>query len=168
MTARRFGKGWDVFPAYLRGYNRGLPFMEKAMLWMLATSYLKMLRERIDSQPGDVPPLSRSWTEEKARRGLDPRIWVATGFFRDHLKAVQIAKGVIFVGATKMKHKPSGVPMEKIAEVIEYGSVEHGIPPRPLFRPVGDKFRKTALVALHTDLGMFFATGGRAIPGGKS
>jgi len=153
--------GWSAFPSYLRGYSRNLPLFEKLLIKSTGSDFLKKVRERIKEQPDDVPSLHAFTVAKKAREGTDPRMWIETGFWEKHLGITQVRKGMIFAGASrKMVHKPSGKKMSEIGEIFEYGSPKDNIPPRPLFRPVMARFKKSWLRKLQVSGGLFFASRG--------
>lgn len=159
MSMKKFGKGWHQFPKYLSGYSRAIPVLEKLYLESVGKGFLKTIKDRILSQPSDVPALSPYWVAEKARQGLDERMWIATGFFLDNLNITQVKKGVIFVGASRRKiHRPSGKTMAELMEMFEYGDPSKRIPPRPILRGAVKTFAKRhrAIVAMVS--GMFFAS----------
>lgn len=150
-------KQGHLLPSYLRGYSKNLPLLDKVALAVMAETYLHALKKRIKDQPADVPALSRGYKDDKARGGYDPRIWVRTGFFLNNLKIAQVRKGVLFVGATGLRHKPSGMTMSQLAAVFEYGDVARGIPPRPLFRPTNARIKGALVTKLGMVSGAFFA-----------
>tara|TARA_Y100000310_G_scaffold139322_1_gene138622 strand:- start:3817 stop:4347 length:531 start_codon:yes stop_codon:yes gene_type:complete len=137
-------KNIKKMPPYLRGYSKKLPMAEKRLIKNSAEDYLAQVKRRILSQPGDVPPLTPWTLAKKKKEGLDSRMWLATKYWYKNLGITQVKKGVVFVGASKKKkHTPSGKTMAELAEIFEYGSPKDRIPPRPIFRVVNKKFKKS-------------------------
>lgn len=112
-------------------------------------------------------PLHPFTLSEKARLSQDPRILIATGFYANHIDVVEekFGKGYSYrVGFSEKMH-PSGIPLEKLARIQEYGAKIEvtpkmraylhwrglhlkeetkyiTIPPRPHFMPVFLRVRR--------------------------
>lgn len=143
---------WYRFPSYLRGYSRKLSVVAKVIIRLEAEKLLKMYKDYMVSQPTGLPPLTEKWIERKEAMGYSKNMWMMTKFFYDNLKIVQVSKGVVFVGATRKKHKPSGLSMSDVAKMFEYGTKNQ--PPRPIFGPVNKKYATVRAIFLAKTIGM--------------
>ena len=92
----------------------------------------------------DFPPLSDKYVARKGLLGLDTRILIATS---EYLSSIQIrqVKGIqgktarhVGVDSNK-KHKSSGLPMSELALIMEYGTSDGRIPPRPHYSKAWNK-----------------------------
>jgi hypothetical protein len=103
-----------------------------------AKRFLEEIQNTIESQSESWVPLTDEYLSRKMNRGLDSRIYLATGSFIGGITIQKDPDGVgFFVGPEPgMIHEPSQLPLEWIASVMEYGDGQLGIPPRPLFGPV--------------------------------
>lgn len=103
-----------------------------------AEEVLKEFHDILDNQKYKWEPLSPAYEEFKAQTGLDPRIMIATSFYKDHIEIWEEG-GHIYLGAKPgVIHKPSGMPLVKIMRIHEYGTKT--VPARPLWRPLLSKF----------------------------
>lgn len=108
--------------------------------------YLNLLKSKIEGQSLPWTPLSQYYLEYKIKKGLDTRVLIATGDYLSQLKVQEVkgsSKGKqLFVGASPNDiHKPSGLSMEKIAQILEYGRADGKMPARPHFRPSWEEAR---------------------------
>ncbi len=105
-------------------------------------------QQRIEEQdfPSfDASPLSPAYAKYKARMGLDPRVMIATGYYKDAIKVFsrknRDGSVTYYVGFHKRElardHKGERVPITlvKLAWVHEKGSVEMNVPARPHWSP---------------------------------
>jgi hypothetical protein len=105
-----------------------------------ADKFLADLKEAIESQTLNMKPLNRKYKAWKIRKGLDPRILIATGKL---LAAYQVQKlppghgdGYVINVA---RRKQRGVWLSTIDRAHEYGTGH--LPARPHWRPVIAKFK---------------------------
>lgn len=99
-----------------------------------AEIFYNALMETIQSQ--DFPPLSPEYKKRKGLLGLDTRILIATG---EYLSNIQIRRVNGYNGKTARHvgvdsntiHSQSGLPMSDLALIMEYGTSDGRIPPRP-------------------------------------
>lgn len=113
-----------------------------------AEEFAQALKSVIRKQLFDWKPLSPEYAKYKERKGLDPRILVATG---DYVDAIGVhreetrTKGVIYrVGfAPGAIHEPSGLPYNRLAHIHEFGvfTGTAEIPARPHWRPTIARFK---------------------------
>jgi hypothetical protein len=70
-------------------------------------------------------PLHPFTVKEKAKKGLDSRNLIATGYYVEHIGVQEEKKGkkgyTYRVGFTSKKH-PSGITMNKLGRIMEYGA----------------------------------------------
>ena len=116
-------------------------FSDKELSLMVARELVKRLKKRIEEQDSKWKPLNKEYLEYKKRHGLDLRKWVATGELESSI-TVKHSHGSYYVTFLRKKNK-EGRFFETIARANEYGTSR--IPPRPLFRPVLEAFRKEML-----------------------
>jgi len=95
--------------------------------------------ETSDRKPFKLKPLSPNYARGKELRNEDGRILVATG---DYIAGIEVRKanipgsGVVYgVGLENRNHVPSGIPLAKLAKILERGSAAAKIPPRPHWAP---------------------------------
>lgn len=102
----------------------------------------------IKEQRYNWPPLSDNYLNYKLNKGLDDRIYIATGEYL--IKGIGYFEkgGFIFVGPKPGIHKPSKLPYEYLGRILEYGT--DTIPARQLWRPLlsstlrkSQKFKRT-------------------------
>lgn len=166
-SIQKIGKDWKRFPSYLRGYSRNIPIFSKTLLIGAANLYKRKIEERIESQPQELE-LSKQALDEKLEHGYSLDIWIRTGFFKKNLLTIQQQKGEVYVGASPNKiHKPSGDTMEERARVMEYGDSSRNIPPRPIFHPAYEEFKKEIGAKLSLSYGLFLKTGGLSVKADK-
>lgn len=87
-------------------------------------------------------PLSRDYLASKERRGLDPRIYIATGFFLSNIKIWEDGAGIHVGFEPDAVHTPSGLKLNVLARILEFGSAKARIPARPLWRPAISAIRR--------------------------
>jgi phage gpG-like protein len=98
------------------------------------------VRRAIQNQAYQWMPLSKDYAEMKRRNNLDPRIYVATGFFLNNIKYWKDSKGKWHVGLRpRVKHPDSDLTLVHLARIHEFGvdRPDKGvvIPARPVWRP---------------------------------
>lgn len=93
------------------------------------------IKQNIENQSLNLPPLTKKYAEEKARKGLDPRILIATREYVENIKVLDIKKEgntlILFVGVPSGEKHHSGLSFAELAYYIEYGTVKS--PARPAF-----------------------------------
>jgi len=110
----------------------------------IANRFVEILKSHIELQDLNWDPLSSDYAAFKRATGLDPRIWIATGLLLEQIEVTpskettshggtEIRKG-FFAGITRDKMHDD-VPTWLIADALEHGVAERGLPARPLFGP---------------------------------
>lgn len=134
----------------------------KKRLELLPSRKYKIKLEYI--KPFPMIKLKKYYLKRKVREGLDPRIMLATG---DYAAGIVVRKvktrktGVYYKVATaKRRHRPSGLPLSKLAKIHEFGVANmtlpigstrtnsFSFPARPHWRPT---FRLLVKVAKETE-----------------
>lgn len=104
---------------------------EKDLLEKLGRAIVRSLKSHIRSQDLGWVPLSESTVRKK---GFDT-IYVDSGDFLKSLShEVTVTNGVASLEVFPDGDHSSGIPMQEIADYLEYGTVN--MAPRPLWRPV--------------------------------
>ena len=70
-------------------------------------------------------PLHPFTLKEKKKKGHDPRTLIASGFYVNSIKVVEQKKGkgwTYFLGFEPNLKHPGGLPLEKLARILEYGA----------------------------------------------
>lgn len=111
----------------------------------MADQLCETFRSAIDTQRykgRKWPPLSVAYSTWKGKKHLSLNIWEATGTLKKEIKVFK--KGnFIAVGFKQKDHYKSKVKINDVGRYMEYGTNgKHGMPPRPLFRPVTIYMRK--------------------------
>ena len=102
----------------------------------VAEEMREYLIEAITTQRYNWKPLSENYLKKKRNDPeLDERIYIATGFFLDHIDVWEDQDGVHVGFHPGVIHEPSGLPLNVLARILEFGSAKVGIPARPLWRP---------------------------------
>lgn len=138
--------GWDVVGRTFNEMQRTIDKVGDEPMKQCAEAYLEKLKSKMAGQEFPWTPLSASYVAYKKKKGLDSRMLIATGEYLEKLKVGKskgTSKGAsLFVGADPSDiHTPSGLSMEKIAGIMEYGSSNGNIPARPHFRPTWEEMR---------------------------
>lgn len=107
-------------------------------------SFQKQIEQQ-DFPSFNASPLSPGYAKRKERMGLDPRVMIATGYYKDAIKVFSRKNrdGSItyYVGFHKRElardHKGKRVPITlvQLAWVHEKGSVKMNVPARPHWSP---------------------------------
>lgn len=138
----------------MRGYERIVNFVEifEAQVVDIAAEELEAAAKRysaevrgiIRNQSYNHVPLNQAYLESKKKKGLDPRILIATADYVNKIKAKRVkgaGKEVSYrVGPPMGIHKPSGLPYKTLARIHEFGSDDGRIPARPVWRPSWSAF----------------------------
>ena len=91
----------------------------------------------LDNQKYNWKPLKEAYKQWKISKGLDERILIATGLYRDSIKW-WTRQGRVHFGVPKTKKTAEGFPLWALARVHEFGT--RTVPARPLWRPILSKF----------------------------
>lgn len=108
----------------------------------VAEELLEYLTDTIENQRYKWKPLKPDYLESKRRKGLDERIYVATGFFLEHIEMWEDKDGVHVGFRPGIIHEPSGLELNVLARILEFGSARRNIPARPLWRPAFSVIRR--------------------------
>ncbi len=133
-------KSKNDIKGYVKILNSTLLIAYKQSYIKAINDFYKYLTNVLDRQKYKWKPLSSEYKSWKEKHGLDTRMLIATGFYRDHI-IVKIGERTAFVGLPNIIHKPSGLPLPTLAFIHEYGTKrrtekgERWIPARPLWRP---------------------------------
>lgn len=118
----------------------GDEYLEKS-----AEMYQKELYNLIDTQGYRWKKLSDVYLAMKKRKNLDTRTLIATGEYLESIEVGDVdnvnGKRYIYVGVSPNAIHTSGIKMQALAEIHEYGSRDGKIPPRPHYRPAWTKVR---------------------------
>lgn len=109
-----------------------------------AELYMEKLVENIESQSLSFAPLTQAYLNRKIALGLDKRTLIATS---NYVSSIEIrstgsigGRMSMFVGPSEGTHV-SGLPMNAIAAIHEYGTSDGRIPARPHYRPTWEQTR---------------------------
>ena len=96
--------------------------------------FYNALMDTIKAQ--DFTPLSPKYVQQKRLLGLDTRILLATHEYVSNIQVRRVngikGKTARHVGVdSNTRHKPSGMKMSDLALIMEYGTADGRIPPRP-------------------------------------
>lgn len=100
------------------------------------------LVEVIESQRYKWKPLSEAYKDSKRRKGLDDRIYIATGFFLKSITVWEDKSGIHVGFEPGTVHPGSGMDIAVLARILEFGSARAQIPARPLWRPAISAVRR--------------------------
>ena len=123
----------------------------KKKLEFIAQSFLIRIKEVIEGQKYNWVPLKDAYKKQKIKQQLDPRILIRTG---EYVESIYIEKtevkpdedspeGLILSFSIRLpdkEHEESGINLQLLARIMEYGSFKRNIPPRPHWRPVIEEF----------------------------
>ena len=85
-------------------------------------------------------PLNSQYKAWKIKKGLDPRILIAYGYYLNSIKVYKSGKDWV-VGVDPFQiHPKTGIRMKKLARYLEYGTSK--MPARPHWRPAFEYIRK--------------------------
>ena len=108
----------------------------------ISETMVESVRTVIEKQLYKWPPLTDKYAKEKARKGLDPRILIATGKYKDAIKVlreetredgVTYSVGVEGTFTTKKNGQEVELPLELLGRWLEFGTSK--MPPREHWRP---------------------------------
>lgn len=116
----------------------------------LADEMANRAKEVIKKQAYKWAPLSPDYKAFKKKKGLDRRILIATKDYIENGIGSYVKGKTTFVGPLPGTHKPSGLPYEKLAEYLEYGTFNTDgsvkMPARRLWGPLKIEARKRSKV----------------------
>jgi len=111
-------------------------------VYEVAKEFQDYLIDVIETQRYKWKPLSFDYKRRKWLQGLDERIYIATGFFVDSITIWEDKSGVHVGFLPGLVHEPSGLQIEVLARILEFGSAKAQIPARPLWRPAISAIRR--------------------------
>lgn len=127
----------DLTPIFnvLRHLSEGLDKFGYEFEKEQAEYMLERIKYHIDRQDLKWEPLQQSYVAYKNQRGLEVGTWIATRDLYEKLSVVEV-DGHFYIGAEEdVMHEPSGLTINHIIQVHEFGVLKLGIPARPLFAP---------------------------------
>ncbi len=119
-----------------------------------ASALKEIIKGHIRDQDIKWKTLSPKYLLQKERLNQEvPGYWNATGELFERINVHFDKKYGYYVGgATGEKHEESGLELNKLISILEFGSYKAGIPARPLFRPSAKEFRKYIQTDLSVDV----------------
>lgn len=109
-----------------------------------AELYRDAIKGHIDAQDMRWIALSSNYLAKKKKEGLKEGMWQATEDLYKSLEVHKDSKGRYYVGGSENEiHEPSGLLINKLISIHEYGNTKMNIPSRKLFRPTRDELQKT-------------------------
>jgi len=126
-----------LFDKILAGNPRGHPLVFKRMKLPKRVSKGLVPKGRLPFPFDARYPLDKDYLDRKVGEGNDPRPLIATGAYLRGIKVQRVKQGTLTAWHVRMKrgiHKPSGMPYNRFARLMEYGSAAHGLPPRSHWR----------------------------------
>ncbi len=126
-------------PSYFSLFKKDVLMLANQKTRKFSKEIAAEARDIIKNQEFKWKPLSDAYLDSKILKGLDERIYIATGDFLKHIgwwEKIVGKKALIFVGPKPGIHKPSGLTYQFLAKILEFGSLKANIPARPLWRPL--------------------------------
>lgn len=119
-------------------------FQEEFGHWLLELLRAHVLDAiRTQRFPEDYDPLSPAWAHRKARLGLEPGYWRATGTLAASLAVWRTEEGKIVLGFPADAVSPLNKQKVAVyAAALEHGDPKRGRPGRPLFTTFATRMRK--------------------------
>lgn len=124
-----------IAEAILASHRVQLKGLDKAME-KLANKAVREVKKTINQQTETWEPLNEEYEAFKKRTGLDPRKLVATKEYRDSITVTKEDVCRYRIGPPLKGKHSSGLPLWKLARILEYGNAQGNLPPRPHYRPV--------------------------------
>lgn len=129
----------------IRILNEQVRDLGQGMALTLAKRLAGRVRQTIIGQTEHWPPLSQRYAAAKARRGLDPRMLIATGRYVNSIRARKSGTKTYVVAPSRESvldaHGiPTDLTLRDLGAIHEFGSRKRSIPPRPHWRPVWQHF----------------------------
>jgi hypothetical protein len=122
-------------------FNKDVKLQAFEYLKELIKALIEEAKQILESQSYNWVPLTERYADYKMDHGLDDRILIATGFYRDHI-GWGVTHNKIWFGVPNITHEPSGLPLPVLARIHEFGTAT--IPARPLWRPLLSKYAREA------------------------
>lgn len=110
---------------------------------LIADSVVDSVKTVLEKQLYHWPPLTEKYAKSKQRKGLDPRILIATGKYKDAIQVIReetredgvtYSVGVPGTFETGPKTARKKLPLELLGRWLEFGT--KSMPPREHWRPV--------------------------------
>jgi len=90
------------------------------------------IRQVLELQLYRWEALNANYLKYKKAHGLDERILIATGEYKDNIKVFKHGKGYVVGLPRGKKHNVSGIPLVTLAKYHEFGTSK--MPARPMWR----------------------------------
>jgi Phage virion morphogenesis family len=117
--------------------------VRKTLAPTIAKDLVRELRSRIRQQAFvGWAPLNPEYKDRKQKEGFDTRTLIKTGEYVNAIDWHITPAGNVTIGFNKRTHTGSGLPMLKLAKILEYGSAKQNIPARPHWGPTIEYIRK--------------------------
>lgn len=128
----------DEINTLIQSRLRNITAKAKGTSLFLAREYLRRLKERVLEGDPRWVPLKPSYVRYKQKHGLWEGPWMATTELLSKLAIYELDNGKgYFIGWPADEiHTGSGLTCRHLADILENGRAEVGIPARPLFRKV--------------------------------
>jgi hypothetical protein len=127
-------QGPENIQVFLRDIEVTSRRLTKELPKAFATRIHNQLKWRVYNQKytGKFPSLSPKYLSFKKRKGLSPKMFVATGAL---IRSIRVRKvgDFWYVTVPKTRHKGTGLSYVELASILEFGSPQNGLPPRPLW-----------------------------------
>jgi hypothetical protein len=130
-----------ITEAILASHRTQLKGLDKEME-KLANKAAREVKKTINQQTETWEPLNEDYEAFKKRTGLDTRTLVATKEYRDSITVTKEDICRYRIGPPLKKKHSSGLPLWKLAKLLEYGNAEGNLPPRPHYRPVLERIKE--------------------------
>ena len=127
----------DYFSKMMPIFKKEVMMRATAAVRQMADAIVAEAKEILGSQRYNWKPLNAAYRKWKGEHGLDQRILIATGLYRDSIKA-WVYRGQLHIGVPRSYKYSNGVPLWLIVKVHEFGT--RTIPARPLWRPLLSKY----------------------------
>lgn len=130
-----------ISDAIIKSHERQIKGLDERIK-KLADSAAKRVRKLIRSQAENWEPLNEDYEAFKKRTGLDTRKLIASKEYIESIVATKVGTCQYRVGPSLKKKHSSGLPLWKLARMLEYGNVATNLPARPHYRPVLDQVKE--------------------------
>ncbi len=140
--AKRVQPNWIRKRTYLllKGARRIEKGYEKRMAEYIAEYFRRgIFRQKWKSR---WKPLSEKYRRYKLRKGLDTRTLLAYHYYVNSITAYRSGNDWVVGAKPFQKHPKTGIPMEKLARFLEFGT--RRMPARPHWRPAFLEAQKNA------------------------
>jgi len=139
---------------FIKNLDQHILDYRNAKLLEVAEDTQTRLVEKINKGDSKWDALDPKYLASKKRKGLDLRIWIATGQMQKAIKIIPRRRKKLLLGYTigipgtkkykaKKGSKTKGPNMAMVAKTLEYGSPTRNIKPRPLFGTVEKEILST-------------------------